>query len=55
MAGFLSQGKSNREIADTLFLSEGTVKNHVTHILQALQMPDRTRLAIVANRYGIVP
>ncbi len=49
----VTEGKSNREIADTLFLSEGTVKNHVTHILQALQVPDRTRLAVIANRYGI--
>ncbi len=49
----VAEGKSNREIADKLYLSEGTVKNHVTHILQALQVPDRTRLAIIANRYGI--
>ncbi len=49
----IAEGRSNKEIADKLFLSEGTVKNHVTHILQALQVPDRTRLAVIANRYGI--
>lgn len=49
----IAEGNSNREIADKLFLSEGTVKNHVTNLLQALSLPDRTRLAILANRYGI--
>lgn len=48
----VGEGQSNREIAERLFLSEGTVKNHVTHILQALQLPDRTRLAVLVTRYG---
>ncbi|MCB0218958.1 MAG: response regulator transcription factor [Chrysiogenetes bacterium] len=49
----IAEGHSNREIADKLFLSEGTVKNHVTNLLQSLALPDRTRLAILANRYGL--
>jgi DNA-binding NarL/FixJ family response regulator len=49
----LSEGKSNREVAAALFVSEGTVKNHVTQILQALGTRDRTRLALLVARYGI--
>jgi len=44
----LGQGASNREIAATLFLSEGTVKNHVTHILGRLGLRDRTQAALLA-------
>lgn len=42
----ISRGLNNREIADDLFLSEGTVKNHVTRILDKLDLRDRTQLAI---------
>jgi DNA-binding NarL/FixJ family response regulator len=49
----LSEGRSNREVAAALFVSEGTVKNHVTQILQALGARDRTRLAVLVARYGI--
>jgi DNA-binding NarL/FixJ family response regulator len=49
----LSAGRSNREVAAALSLSEGTVKNHVTQILQALGARDRTRLALLVARYGI--
>lgn len=41
-------GKTNKEIAETLHLSIGTVKNHLTTILQKLQFRDRTQLAIYA-------
>jgi len=44
----LGQGASNREIAQTLFLSEGTVKNHVTNILGRLNLRDRTQAALLA-------
>ena len=44
----LGKGASNREIAAALFLSEGTVKNHVTHILGRLGLRDRTQAALVA-------
>jgi DNA-binding NarL/FixJ family response regulator len=48
----LAEGRSNREIGKALFVSEGTVKNHVTQILHLLDMPDRTRLAVLLARYG---
>ncbi|UPW84433.1 response regulator transcription factor [Lysinibacillus sp. Ag94] len=50
----IGEGKTNKEIADSLFLSVGTVKNHLTHILQKLELRDRTQLAIYAVRNGIV-
>lgn len=39
-------GKSNREIAETLFLSEGTVRNYISSILEKLSLRDRTQLAV---------
>ena len=39
-------GKSNREIADELFLSEGTVRNYISQILEKLSLRDRTQLAV---------
>jgi DNA-binding NarL/FixJ family response regulator len=42
----IGSGYSNREIADCLYLSEGTVKNHVTQILSKLQLRDRTQAAL---------
>jgi DNA-binding NarL/FixJ family response regulator len=51
----LVEGRSNREIAQALFVSEGTVKNHVTQILHALEVRDRTRLAVLITRHGGVP
>lgn len=44
-------GASNREIAQQLFISEGTVKNHVTNILNRLNLRDRTQAAIFANSF----
>ncbi len=49
------QGKSNKEIAETLFISEKTVKNHVSNILRKLEVTDRTQAAVLALRSGIVP
>ncbi|WP_174616142.1 response regulator transcription factor [Virgibacillus ihumii] len=49
----VGQGKTNREIADELFLSIGTVKNKITHILQKTDLRDRTQLAIFAVKHGI--
>ena len=45
----IATGKSNREIADALFISERTVKNHVNSILRRLNLRDRTQAAILAT------
>ncbi|MDD2495866.1 MAG: response regulator transcription factor [Tissierellia bacterium] len=42
----VSEGKNNKEIADELFLSQGTVKNHITRVLEKLELRDRTQLAV---------
>lgn len=47
----IASGASNREIAQKLFISEGTVKNHVTNILNRLNLRDRTQAAIYANSF----
>ncbi|MDP4086739.1 MAG: response regulator transcription factor [Bacillota bacterium] len=49
----LGYGLSNKEIANKLFITEGTVKNHVSNIISKLQLRDRTQAAIFAVRYGI--
>jgi two-component system response regulator DevR len=48
----LAEGRSNREIGSTLFVTEGTVKNHVTQILQIVGVSDRTRLAVLLARHA---
>ncbi|NWF61343.1 MAG: response regulator transcription factor [Fischerella sp.] len=46
-------GSTNREIAQQLYISEGTVKTHVTHLLNRLNLKNRSQLAIYANSvYG---
>jgi DNA-binding NarL/FixJ family response regulator len=47
----IATGASNREIAKKLYISEGTVKNHVTNILNRLNLRDRTQAAILANTF----
>lgn len=51
--GQLAQGKSNKQIAATLFITEGTVKNHMTSILGKLGVADRTQAALKARELGI--
>ncbi len=46
----IRQGYNNREIAGNLNLTEGTVKNYVTHVLTKLQLRDRTQAALWANQ-----
>jgi DNA-binding NarL/FixJ family response regulator len=45
----IAHGASNREIAKALYISEGTVKNHVTNLLGRLDLRDRTQAAIFAQ------
>lgn len=50
----VGHGSSNREIAATLFISEKTAKNHLTHIFEKLGVSDRTQAALYAVRSGLV-
>ena len=45
-------GYSNKEIAEALFLAEGTVKNHISSILSKLGVRDRTRAVLKAVELG---
>ena len=49
----VAQGKSNLEIATQFFISEKTVKTHISHILAKVGLKDRTQLAIFAIRNGL--
>jgi NarL family two-component system response regulator LiaR len=51
----IAKGKSNKEIADTLVISEKTVKTHVSNLLSKLHLADRTQAAIYALRQRLVP
>lgn len=50
----LAAGLSNREIAESLFLAEGTVKNHVSNVLMKLGSRDRTRAVLRALHHGML-
>jgi DNA-binding NarL/FixJ family response regulator len=50
----LARGLSNAEIANRLYLSQGTVRNYVSSVLAKLQVSDRTQAAVLALRYGLV-
>ena len=52
--GLIARGLSNRQIADTLHITEGTVKGHVSNILSKLHLQDRTQAALYAVRHGLV-
>ncbi|AZV62134.1 response regulator [Peribacillus castrilensis] len=50
----LADGKSNRAIGETLYISEKTVKNHVSNILQKMNVNDRTQAVVLAIKNGWV-
>jgi two-component system, NarL family, response regulator DevR len=47
---FIAEGRTNRQIADAMFLSEKTIKNYVTHLLVKLKVHSRTEAAIYATK-----
>lgn len=50
----VATGATNREIAATLIIAEGTVRNHLTNILDKLEVSDRTQAAVKAKALGLV-
>jgi len=50
----IATGATNREIAEELVISEGTVKNHISSILGRLNLRDRTQAAIYARDHGLL-
>jgi DNA-binding NarL/FixJ family response regulator len=50
---YICEGLSNKEIANALFISEKTVKNHITSLLRKLEVEDRTQAAVFAVSHGI--
>jgi DNA-binding NarL/FixJ family response regulator len=52
--GLLAAGKSNREIADALGISDSTVKIHVRHVFAKLEVTSRTKAIVTAARWRLV-
>lgn len=52
IAKYVAEGFNNKEIGEKIFIGEGTVKNHLTRILQKLELRDRTQLAIYVLKSG---
>lgn len=52
--GLMARGMSNREIAKALWISEATVKTHVSHLMHKLDAGDRTQAVLVAIRRGLI-
>ena len=50
----IASGASNKEIAESLFITEGTVKNHITHILGKLNVRDRTQAVLKSKELGVI-
>jgi len=53
--GQLALGRTNRQIADELFISIKTAVVHVSHILRKLGAANRSEAAAIAHRLGLVP
>ena len=53
IAELVADGLSNKQIAATLFLSEKTVRNHISSIFEKLQVNDRTEAALLAQKHGL--
>lgn len=53
--GLLAGGATNKEIANSLCISENTVKNHLRNILEKLHLENRVQAAVFALREGLVP
>jgi len=53
ICSLIGQGKNNKEISKELYLSEGTVKNHITNIFNKLNLRDRTQLAVYSLKNKI--
>lgn len=51
----VANGRSNREIADELVISERTARTHVSNVLRKLELNSRTQAALIAVREGLVP
>jgi DNA-binding NarL/FixJ family response regulator len=51
----VARGQSNREIADSLGISERTARTHVSNMLTKLQLSSRTQAALLAIREGLIP
>jgi DNA-binding NarL/FixJ family response regulator len=49
----MAEGRSNAEIGQELFISETTVKTHVTHVLQKLDLRDRVQAVVLAHQSGL--
>ncbi|TCL63001.1 LuxR family two component transcriptional regulator [Hydrogenispora ethanolica] len=54
IVSYIASGNSNKDIAEKLFISEKTVKNHVSSILKKMALEDRTQVAVYAYRKGLI-